>query len=120
MRTSKVDVVTFGWTKEASSSYGLDVEVRQLGIIAQQVLLLQMMHRGGEDTSDPVSVLVLPPRNAVVVGGTRVPGGTTAVRCCCNDLMQDDHMFLRRVSDSSFPSVWSCDARRRERRGRHL
>ncbi|CAM9695179.1 unnamed protein product, partial [Ectocarpus fasciculatus] len=32
-----VDVVTFGWTMEASSSYGLDLEVRQLGIVAQQV-----------------------------------------------------------------------------------
>ncbi|CAM9172550.1 unnamed protein product, partial [Ectocarpus sp. 8 AP-2014] len=32
----EVDVVTFGWTNEASLSYGLDLEVRQLGIIAQQ------------------------------------------------------------------------------------
>ncbi|CAM9172228.1 unnamed protein product [Ectocarpus sp. 4 AP-2014] len=32
----EVDVVTFGWTKEASSSYGLDLGIRQLGIIAQQ------------------------------------------------------------------------------------
>lgn len=76
----KVDVVTFGWTKEASSSYGLDLEVRQLGIIAQQVLiLLQMMHRGGEDTSDHV-VACSSTRDAVVVGGKRVPGVTSAVR----------------------------------------
>lgn len=87
----KVDVVTFGWTKEASLSYGLDLEVRQLGIIAQQVLLLQMMHSGGEDH---LSLLVLPPRDAVVAGGRRVPGETRTVRCCYDDLMQRDHMSM--------------------------
>ncbi|CAM9180643.1 unnamed protein product, partial [Laminaria digitata] len=33
----KVDVVSFGWTKEASASYGLRPDVRQVGVIAQQV-----------------------------------------------------------------------------------
>ncbi|CAM9841895.1 unnamed protein product, partial [Pylaiella littoralis] len=31
-----VGVVGFGWTKEASASYGLEADVRQMGIIAQQ------------------------------------------------------------------------------------
>lgn len=34
---TQVDVVSFGWTKEASMAYGIDVDVRQLGIIAQKV-----------------------------------------------------------------------------------
>lgn len=33
----KVGVVSFGWTKESSESYGLELDVRQTGIIAQQV-----------------------------------------------------------------------------------
>ncbi|CAM9553991.1 unnamed protein product [Scytosiphon promiscuus] len=32
-----VDVVSFGWTKEASRSYGIDLDARQLGVIAQKV-----------------------------------------------------------------------------------
>lgn len=33
----QIDVVSFGWTKEASASYGLRPDVRQVGVIAQQV-----------------------------------------------------------------------------------
>lgn len=38
--------MSFGWTKEASESYGLDLDVRQTGIVAQQVRLYCCFGRG--------------------------------------------------------------------------